>query len=125
MRRIVPPVSGKSGYRMRWHARTVAHHTSSVGNMYSLRHAAHAIRAPAPGGVSELRADYAIFVQHRLLVETLAITCGDVAHGARDLLGIGVHDDDDAAALAMGPAVAAAPDAARIEHTESVRKRGR
>ena len=31
------------------------------------------------GGVSELRADYAVFVQHRLLVETLAIARDDVA----------------------------------------------
>jgi integron integrase len=78
-----------------------------------------------PGGVSELRADYAVFVQHRLLVETLAIACGDVAHGTRDLLGVCVHDDDDTAALAMGLAVTAAPGAARIEHAESARKRGR
>ena len=32
-----------------------------------------------PGGVSESRADYAVFAQHRLLVETLAIARRDLA----------------------------------------------
>ena len=30
-------------------------------------------------GVSESRADYAVFMQHRLLLETFAITRGDIA----------------------------------------------
>jgi len=78
-----------------------------------------------PGGVSELRADYVVLVQHGLLLETLAIACGDVAHGARERFAIGVDDDNNAAALTAGLAVAAAPIAARIEHAEPLRKRGR
>jgi hypothetical protein len=57
-------------------------------------------------GVSELRAAYAVFEQCLFLVETLAMARGDVAYGARDLVGVGTRDDATAALaahLAVGP----------------------